>query len=204
MSPDSSGFALMFQGLALTAPLTLLGKLLALAVPLALCLRSGCLPFSAPVRPHVEPYLCDLCNVLAACRPTALHSLAFPASLHQGPLRLVISPQSLDFEGLSFDFRSWRPRRRTASCRPYAFRNAWEIRKCVHHDPPRRQNFLSFPDKRQPSVCGSRGGTERLFSISEKANAARRSDHDPGNSSYDRLREETDREQDAAVTVLVG
>lgn len=58
MSPDSAGFALMFQGLALTAPLTLLGTLLALAVPLALCLRSGCLPLSAPDRPHVEPYVC--------------------------------------------------------------------------------------------------------------------------------------------------
>ena len=58
MSPDFAGLALMFQGLALTAPLTLLGTLLALAVPLALCLRSGCLPLSAPVRPHVEPYLC--------------------------------------------------------------------------------------------------------------------------------------------------
>lgn len=58
MSPDSAGFALMFQSLALTAPLTLLGTLLALAVPLALCLRSGCLPLSAPDRPHVEPYVC--------------------------------------------------------------------------------------------------------------------------------------------------
>ncbi len=81
---------------------------------------------------HVQPIpsrlSCLLCNVLFACWPKAQHSLAFPASLHQRPLRPVIASQSADFKGLSFRVRSWRPCRRSTAGRQRAFRRAVELR----------------------------------------------------------------------------
>ncbi|MDE0346415.1 MAG: amino acid ABC transporter permease [Boseongicola sp.] len=56
MSLDVADLVLMLQGLGLTALLTLLGTILALAlaVPCALCLRSGRLWLNGPVRFYVE------------------------------------------------------------------------------------------------------------------------------------------------------
>jgi len=56
MSLDTADILMMFKGLGFTALLTLLGALLALAlaVPLALCLRSGKLWLGAPARLYVE------------------------------------------------------------------------------------------------------------------------------------------------------
>ena len=56
MSLDAADFVLMFRGLGLTALLTLLGTLLALAlaIPAALCLRSGKPWLNYPVRLYVE------------------------------------------------------------------------------------------------------------------------------------------------------